>query len=61
MFHRRPPFLRSFRTANRSLLHSFRPTFSSHLDGEHRFGIYGTFDGLRSGNTFPLVSFEQRL
>jgi hypothetical protein len=30
------------------------------LDGEHRFGIYGTFDGLRSGNTFPLVSFEQR-
>ena len=29
------------------------------LDGEHRSGIPGLVDGRRSGNTFPLVSFER--
>jgi hypothetical protein len=30
------------------------------LDVEHRSGIHHTFDGRRSGNTFPLVSSEPR-
>ena len=29
------------------------------LDGEHRSGIHDSFDGWRSGNTFPLVSLER--
>jgi hypothetical protein len=29
------------------------------LDGEHRSGIHRSFDGRRSGNTFPLVSLER--
>jgi hypothetical protein len=28
------------------------------LAGEHRSGIQANLDGRRSGNTFPLVSFE---
>ena len=61
MFPPEPPVAITFRSERRTDVKG-APLFGAAertLDGEHRSGIHRSFDGRRSGNTVPLVSFER--
>ena len=61
MFPPEPPVATTSRPERRTAVKG-APLFGAAkrtLDSEHRSGTHETFDGRRSGNTFPLVSFER--
>ena len=60
MFPPEPPVAITFRPERRGDVKGAPPFGAAQrtLDVEHRSGTHRAFDGRRSGNTFPLVSFE---